>query len=363
VLAATAAKTPHGSSPQKQRYRLGRSTVTTVINAMSENDEKVTDRPAETLPACALRRGQFHTTDSEAAKRFFESAYTPGWRISSLTNGSAITHRRFEADSVTVDELVVKGRIGCEIRPAGSVLVIQPRAGLLTAAGDGGFRLHTAVVVAADLPCVLRADNARFHVVSMDVRLLSKVAAAINGPLPQQIQFLGCQPRSDHVARAWLRALDYVVASFDSADTAQHPLVVAAAGHLLGAAALECFSSNVNADHALLNSPSVPPVLKSAVSFIRRHAGHGIGVNDVATAVRLTPRAVQYLFRQHLDTTPTEFLRRVRLHHAHQDLTNSDRSNNTVSEVAQRWGFAHTGRFAALYRLTYGQSPHTTLQQ
>jgi transcriptional regulator GlxA family with amidase domain len=107
----------------------------------------------------------------------------------------------------------------------------------------------------------------------------------------------------------------------------------------------------------------VPPVLKTAVSFIRQHAGNGIGVNEVATAVRLTPRAVQYLFRQHLDTTPTEFLRRVRLHHAHQDLINSDRSNNTVSEVALRWGFAHTGRFAALYRLTYGQSPHTTLQQ
>ena len=30
---------------------------------------------------------------------------------------------------------------------------------------------------------------------------------------------------------------------------------------------------------------------------------------------------------------------------------------------AQRWGFAHTGRFAVLYRQTYGQSPHTTLRQ
>jgi AraC-like DNA-binding protein len=337
--------------------------VTTVISAMSENDEKVTERPAELLPASALRHGQFHTTDSDAAKRFFDSAYTPGWRISTLTNGSAITHRRFEADPVTVDEVVVKGRVGCEIRPAGSVLVIQPRSGLLATAGDDAFRLDTAVIAAADMPCVLRADNARFHIVSMDVRLLGKVAADINGPLPQQIQFLDCRPRSDLVARAWLRALDYVVASFDSADTAQQPLVVAAAGHLLAAAALECFSSNVNSDYALLSSASVPPVLKSAVSFIRRHAGHGIGVNDVATAVRLTPRAVQYLFRQHLDTTPTEFLRRVRLHHAHQDLTNSERCTNTVSEVAQRWGFAHTGRFAALYRLTYGQSPHTTLQQ
>ncbi|OOK72761.1 bacterial regulatory helix-turn-helix s, AraC family protein [Mycobacterium kansasii] len=37
-----------------------------------------------------------------------------------------------------------------------------------------------------------------------------------------------------------------------------------------------------------------------------------IGVKDVAAVVHLTPRAVQYLFRQQLDTTPTEYLRRIR---------------------------------------------------
>jgi AraC-like DNA-binding protein len=44
-------------------------------------------------------------------------------------------------------------------------------------------------------------------------------------------------------------------------------------------------------------------------------------------------------------------------------LMNCDRSKTTVTEVAQRWGFAHTGRFAVLYRQAYGQSPHTTLKQ
>ncbi|WP_156763149.1 AraC family transcriptional regulator, partial [Mycobacterium sp. E787] len=34
-----------------------------------------------------------------------------------------------------------------------------------------------------------------------------------------------------------------------------------------------------------------------------------------------------------------------------------------VTQIAARWGFAHTGRFAVLYRQTYGQSPHATLKQ
>ena len=140
-------------------------------------------------------------------------------------------------------------------------------------------------------------------------------------------------------------------------------MVAAAAAPLLATALLECYPSNVTAQQDLLSDPAVPETLKDAVKFIHRHAASDVGVADVAAAVHLTPRAVQYLFRQRLHTTPTEYLRRVRLHRAHQDLMNGDRSGTTVTAVAQRWGFAHTGRFAVLYRQAYGQSPHTTLKQ
>jgi transcriptional regulator GlxA family with amidase domain len=59
---------------------------------------------------------------------------------------------------------------------------------------------------------------------------------------------------------------------------------------------------------------------------------------------------------------PSQYVRNIRLDHAHQDLVTSDRSYTTVSDVAVRWGFGHTGRFAVLYRQTYGQSPHVTLR-
>ncbi len=154
-----------------------------------------------------------------------------------------------------------------------------------------------------------------------------------------------------------------MLATFASPDTAQQPLITAAAAPLLATATLECYQSNVTAEQKLLSDPAVPEAFKDAVAFIHGHAGGDIGINDIAAAVHLTPRAVQYLFRQQLDTTPTEYLRRVRLHNAHQDLMASTRSAITVTEIAQRWGFLHTGRFAVLYRQIYGQSPHATLRQ
>jgi AraC-like DNA-binding protein len=57
-----------------------------------------------------------------------------------------------------------------------------------------------------------------------------------------------------------------------------------------------------------------------------------------------------------------EYVRRVRLHHAHCDLVAADRGETTVTAIAAKWGFAHTGHFATRYRETYGQSPHETLQ-
>ncbi|MGN5382482.1 helix-turn-helix domain-containing protein [Streptomyces lasalocidi] len=57
------------------------------------------------------------------------------------------------------------------------------------------------------------------------------------------------------------------------------------------------------------------------------------------------------------------YLRRVRLAHAHRDLLAADpHSGATVGGVAARWGFAHPGRFAALYRTVYGISPAETLR-
>jgi AraC-like DNA-binding protein len=311
----------------------------------------------------ALRYEQFRTADPEAAQRFFAEAYTPGWQITGLSRGSVVAHQRCQAGSITFDEVMIQGRVGCKVPPADSVLVIQPRAGSLSVTGGPLPIVDCPLLVAHGMSCVMQVNAARFDVVSIGADVLHKVAAERLTPLPQRIQFLDWRPRSRAAVRAWHRALDYVAATLASADTVQQPLIAAAAAPLLATALLECYPSNVTAQQDLLSDPAVPETLKDAVKFIHRHATGDVGVADVAAAVHLTPRAVQYLFRQRLDTTPTEYLRRVRLHRAHQDLVTGDRSATTVTEVAQRWGFAHTGRFAVLYRQTYGQSPHSTLKQ
>ncbi len=312
--------------------------------------------------AAAVRYEQFRTVEPQAARQFFAGAYRPGWRVAGITGRSAVTHRRSQTSSVTVDELLIQGRAALEIPAADTLVVIQPRAGSLTVADGPLPAADCPVLVAHGMSCALQANGARFDVVSVAPDALQRVAAACGAPVSRQAQFLNWRPRSRAAVRAWHRALDYVTAALASPDTAEQPMVASAIAPLLASVLLECFPSTVT-DQELASDSAVPEALKDAVSFIHRNAASDVGINDVAAAVHLTPRAVQYLFRRQLDTTPTEYMRRVRLSRAHQELSAGTPATTTVTEIAQRWGFAHTGRFAVLYRQTYGQSPHTTLRQ
>lgn len=309
-----------------------------------------------------IKHSQFRTIDPSVMRRFFSSVYRPGWRVSGSTAPVAVSHRRCEAGFLTVDDVMIQGRAVVEIPASETVVVVQPRAGSVTVAGSPATPLEVPLLVTHGMSCALQCNGARFDVVSIAAEVLQRVAADWQGALPQKIQFSDTHPRSSAAVRAWHRALDYVTAGLASADTAQQPLIVTGMAQLLAGALLECYPSNVTEQDGA-DQPALPDTLKEAVSFIHRHAAGEVGINDVAAAVHLTPRAVQYLFRRQLDTTPTEYMRRVRLSRAHQDLIAASPSTATVTEIAQRWGFAHTGRFAVLYRQTYGQSPHGTLRQ
>lgn len=108
---------------------------------------------------------------------------------------------------------------------------------------------------------------------------------------------------------------------------------------------------------------SSPAALRRAQRYCEEHAGECVSLRDIAAAARVSVRTLQYDFRHHLHTTPLAYLRKVRLAHAHADLVRMAQTGtqSTVTDVATRWGFMHLGRFACLYRETYGQSPSSTL--
>ena len=57
-----------------------------------------------------------------------------------------------------------------------------------------------------------------------------------------------------------------------------------------------------------------------------------------------------------------EYLRRVRLEHAHRDLLAADPAHQSVTAIAYRWGFHSPSEFTSRYRQAYGVLPSRTLR-
>lgn len=108
---------------------------------------------------------------------------------------------------------------------------------------------------------------------------------------------------------------------------------------------------------------TLPASLRRAIRHIEEHVHDGTPVEDIAAAAGLSVRGLQAAFRRHLDRTPLEHLRLLRLHAAHDELIAADPTDGTTIEaVARRWGFSSSGRFAAAYRREYGMLPSVTLR-
>ncbi|MDL5159851.1 helix-turn-helix transcriptional regulator [Actinomycetospora termitidis] len=115
--------------------------------------------------------------------------------------------------------------------------------------------------------------------------------------------------------------------------------------------------------HPGARSEPEPAALRRAVDFIEARAGEEVTLDEIATAARVGPRALQLAFNRYRGGSPMGYLRQVRLSHAHRDLCAADPTRgHTVAGIAARWGFTNPGRFATMYRQTYGVSPSRTLR-
>ena len=102
-----------------------------------------------------------------------------------------------------------------------------------------------------------------------------------------------------------------------------------------------------------------PSAVRRALSVIEDRAHEELTLEQLAGAVAVTPRALQYAFRKELGCTPQDYLRRVRLDLARQSLR--DGSAQSVGDAAARFGFFNPGRFASDYRQVFDENPGQTL--
>jgi AraC-like DNA-binding protein len=105
-----------------------------------------------------------------------------------------------------------------------------------------------------------------------------------------------------------------------------------------------------------------PRHVRRAQEYIEAHLPDIRSVMDVAAAIGVSPRTLQNGFRETLNMSPIEYLRRARVDALHRALLAAD-SSESVTSLMTTVGIMSFGRYADYYRKQFGVAPSLTLRQ
>lgn len=191
-------------------------------------------------------------------------------------------------------------------------------------------------------------------------RLQTMCARWLGYPLDRPIQ-LALQPLSGSIEKAWQDAIRLVVSLGSIAGGLPHRAAESLDDFLLSLI-LHGHPHNFSDELASPVQAAMPRLVAAAEQLLRERADSRVTVSEIASDLGISARSLQMGFREVKQTTPSAFLRTVRLEAAHRALK-AGTTAVSVTDVALENGFAHIGRFSAAYKAAFGETPVVTLRR
>jgi AraC family ethanolamine operon transcriptional activator len=104
-------------------------------------------------------------------------------------------------------------------------------------------------------------------------------------------------------------------------------------------------------------------VVERAEAYMRANAGAHVPVSRLCHIVGISERSLRDAFYGVRGMSPKRCLLAERLQDVRRALTDSDVKPATVTSIAADHGFHELGRFAGIYRQTFGEPPSATLRR
>jgi AraC-like DNA-binding protein len=314
----------------------------------------------------------FRTTSPEEAGRLCETAFYPH-RVTPLGSSAdfALTQRVTTVGPITMRDMTYDSdvRLGFGEARTG-YLVHVPGVDELESRYRG-----KAEAAAAELASVYRPDDdatiitrwpggsrhlaVRIDQAAVDTTLEELVEHPVSTPIP----FVSNPPLDSRATVSWVQLLMTVQQQYDSPDSlVRQPLVAEPLVESLIRGLLLLVDHPYRQALAQPAQAMRPAAVRDAMDIVGAEPGAALTTAMLAKQCHISVRSLQEGFQRHLGMSPMAYVREVRLRHAHADLRSADPSRSTVASIAHRWGFTHVGRFAAVHKARYGESPMHTLR-
>ncbi|RPA12245.1 AraC family transcriptional regulator [Gordonia sp. OPL2] len=176
-------------------------------------------------------------------------------------------------------------------------------------------------------------------------REVDRVASGSDMQIPDQVDL-----RSPEGA-SWFRLVQSIASQPADDPLLGNPLV---AEQLAGSLTDAFLLAALPTDPGDVHLPR-PRIVTRVLDALRADPARSWTAADMAEVAGVSVRRLQEGFREYVGRTPRECLTDIRLAAVHDDLRLGQ--VQSVTDAALKWGFTHSGRFAAAFRHKYGVSP------
>lgn len=202
------------------------------------------------------------------------------------------------------------------------------------------------------------ADCAKLMVRIDRGALEQQLSAMLGGAPAKGVRFDLAMPVQGASAH-WWRMVNLLMDGLELSEEPPNPLAASLQESLLMVSLLEHQANNFTARLAQRSNAIAPRHVRLVEGFIEENADKPLDLQDLIAVSGVSGRALFDGFRRFRGTSPLAHLRMVRLNRVREQLLTGG-EEETVTSVATQWGFYQLGRFAALYKATFGESPSET---
>ena len=321
-------------------------------------------------PACAPPFAvSVETSDLDEARQVCGEHLYP--RTLRLLHPTARLSARFaflRLGEVTVADIRYGADIAGDCGELGSYHVNLPLAGTFSATHDGrlitGDPAHAGVYRPVGTNVLHRSSaDCRFLALKIDTIVLERtMQALLDAPVRGPLKLGGRLDLRETYGRGYAKLIRLVGREIDNpTGLIYQPIFVAPFQEGLLTALL--YATTHQYEEALHRAPprGAQRNVARAIDAIHAEPQRPYTIAALAEIADVSPRCLCRGFRDHVGMPPLAYLRKIRIGRAHADLVAADPAETSVADIARRWGFARTGRFAAHYRARYGAHPAETL--
>ena len=227
----------------------------------------------------------------------------------------------------------------------------------------GGHNIGSLGSPTTDQRTVLNELSSRYGISISQSTMVQQLESLLGKPLTEPLRFAPKVDLNNTAGQSLISLIQLLVNDLNQEDSSfDKPLVANQFEQLLTSILLTHQSHNYS---GCLAEPTPAPAskdVKRVLDYIHAHLHEPITLPELVAISGVAGRSLHAHFRRFTGKSPLVYVTEQRLARARGDLMQA-KQNETVTEIATRWGFSQLGRFSGVYRKTYGESPVETLRR